>query len=278
MRRRSSATSFTTRSPPHRSRAYPEEFLVVAFDGVRYDLHRDLALLPSYDLHAPSLQILVDVEEVLHLLEVMLREIRNVESVVVKGVMRRHGDDLVVRLSAVQELENAKRTAVYLAAGKRRLVDADENVEGVAVLMEGSRDEPIITRIMNCGKENAVQPELAGDLVELVLVAAAAWNLDHRSDAFRRVRANKEIVPGIHGLKIERQRDVERPHPSSRSDAFARSALRSSARRLPAPRSRSSAASASPDSSGNEGSTRREPRTMVRPLESLTKPCRVMSA
>src|SRR5688572_15002227 len=113
MLRRSSATSFMTRSGPH-----PEEFLVVAFDGVGYDLHRDLALFPSYDLHAPSLQILVNVEEVLHLLEVMLREIRNVEGVVVKRIMRRYGDDLVVGLSAVQELENAERTAVYLAAGE----------------------------------------------------------------------------------------------------------------------------------------------------------------
>ena len=54
------------------------------------------------------------------------------------------------------------------------------------------------------GRPAQVEPELAADLVELVLVAAAARYLDDRGDDLGRIRAHGEIMPWIHGRKITR--------------------------------------------------------------------------
>ena len=112
--------------------------------------------------------------------------------------MRRNCDDLVVRLAAVEHLQNAERAAIDLTAGKRRLVDADDDVERVVILMQRARDEAVVAGIMHRRKQNAVEAELSADLVELVLVAAASRNFDYCSDHFRRVRADWKVVPWVH--------------------------------------------------------------------------------
>src|SRR5687768_1223494 len=52
--------------------------LLVPLDRVQDHLDGDLALLPSYDLDAPTFKILVDVEEVLDFLQVMLRQVGDI--------------------------------------------------------------------------------------------------------------------------------------------------------------------------------------------------------
>src|SRR5438105_4514908 len=112
--------------------------------------------------------------------------------------MRRYRDDFVVGLAAIQHFQNAERTTVDLTAGKRRLVDAHENVERVAVFMERAWNEAVITWIMHGGKQNAIETKLSGSFVELVFIAASSRNLDHCSDALGRMRSDWEVVPRIH--------------------------------------------------------------------------------
>ena len=68
-------------------RSDPEVLLLVPLDRILNHFHRDVALLPSDDLDAPALEILVDMEEVLDFLQVMLREVRDVEVLVVKRIV-----------------------------------------------------------------------------------------------------------------------------------------------------------------------------------------------
>src|SRR5687767_8656387 len=123
--------------------------LLVPLDRVQDHLDGDLALLPSYDLDAPTFKILVDVEEVLDFLQVMLRQVGDIEVAVVERIVGRHGDDLVVRLAAIEHLEHAEWSAVDLAARECRLVDADDYVEGIVVLVQCPWDEPVIAGIMD---------------------------------------------------------------------------------------------------------------------------------
>src|SRR5437773_12521405 len=96
-----------------------KSFLVA---GDRFVDHasRNLALLPPDDLDSPSFQILVDMKEVLHLLQIMLRKIGDVDILVVIRVMTRHCEDFVVGLAAIEHLENSQRPAIDLAARKCR--------------------------------------------------------------------------------------------------------------------------------------------------------------
>src|ERR1700693_3668200 len=125
------------------------ESLLIARDRLVDDPRRDFALLPSYDLYAATLQILVDMEEVLHFLQIMLREIGDVEVLVVIRVVTRHRQNLVVGLPAVEHLEHAERPAVDLATRKGRLIDADENVQRITIFVQGARDESVVAGIVH---------------------------------------------------------------------------------------------------------------------------------
>src|SRR5688500_6909510 len=69
------------------------EFLLVTRNGLADHLRCHLALLPSEDLDPPAFEILVDMEEVLHLLQIMLRKVGNVEVPMVVRVVARHRQD-----------------------------------------------------------------------------------------------------------------------------------------------------------------------------------------
>ena len=57
--------------------------------------------------------------------------------------------------------------------------------------MKRARNQTVIARVVNRGKEYAIQPEVSGRFVELVLIAAATRNLDHRRDSLRRMRSDR---------------------------------------------------------------------------------------
>src|SRR6266566_1679234 len=114
---------------------------------------RNFALLPSNDLYAPSFQILVDMEEVLHFLQIMLRKVGDVEVLVVVRVVARHRENLVVRFSTIEHLEHTEGTAVDLTSGKGGLVDVHENIQWIPIFVQRTRNESVITRIVDGGIE-----------------------------------------------------------------------------------------------------------------------------
>src|SRR6266550_1532265 len=124
------------------------ESLLIPRDRLVEYACRHFALLPSHDLDAATLQVLVDMKEMLHFLQIMLREIRNVEILVVVRVVARHCQNLVVGLPAVEHLEDSERPAVDLTTRKRGLIDADENVQRIAVLVQSARDETVVAGIV----------------------------------------------------------------------------------------------------------------------------------
>jgi len=136
-------------------------------------------------------------KEMLHFLQIMLREVRNVEILVVVRVVARHCQNLVVGLPAIEHLEDAERPAIDLTTRKRGLVDADENVQRIPVLMQSARDETVVAGIVHGTEQDAVELEHPAHLVELVLVSAARRDLDDRGDLLGRVGSYGQIVPQV---------------------------------------------------------------------------------
>ena len=113
------------------------------------------------------------------------------------GVAERDGEDLLVGLAAVDEVEEADGTGLDEASGEGRDRAQHEDVERVAVIAQGAGDEAVVTGIVDGAVEHAVEAEHADLLVELVLVALVGGNLDDRGDLVGRAGSGRDVVPGV---------------------------------------------------------------------------------
>src|SRR3954469_18071227 len=125
------------------------EPLLIALNRFVDAARRDFALLPTEALDSTTLEILVDMEEMLHVLQIVLREVSDVEVFVVVRVVAGHRENLVVGLAAIQHLEHTERPAVDLASGKGGLVYMDEYFQRIAIFVKRSGNKPVVTRIVH---------------------------------------------------------------------------------------------------------------------------------
>ena len=135
------------------------------------------------------LEQLVGVEEVLDLDEPVRPDLVEVLDVGLVGIGDGDAQDLEVLALVVAHLEAADRAGPDAAAGEGRLVDQEEGVGVVAVAGPGVADEAVVEVVVDGRGEDAVEPEDVGRLVVLVLVPAAARDLDDDLDDRREVGA-----------------------------------------------------------------------------------------
>ena len=100
---------------------------------------------------------LIYLEEVHHFLENVLGQLVDVVIGVVGGILEGDGDDLLVEGAAVDHLDDPDGIAVHEGHGIDGLVAEDEDVQGVAVVCERARDEPVVGGIDRGGIEHAVE-------------------------------------------------------------------------------------------------------------------------
>src|SRR5262249_8323042 len=76
-----------------------------------------------------------------------------------------------------------------------------QHVDRIVILRVGARDEAVVGRVVNRRVEDAIDPQEAGPLVELVLRLAAVRHLDDdREDLERVVGRQRDVMPGVsHG-------------------------------------------------------------------------------
>src|SRR5262245_36937824 len=107
------------------------------------------------------------------------------------------GKDLFVRCAAVDQVKETHRADLHQAPCKDGDGEQDQHIERVAILGEGTRQKPVIARVLYCTEEYAVKPKNAQFLVELVLVALVGGNLNDSSDPLRRVTADRDVMPWV---------------------------------------------------------------------------------
>ncbi len=117
--------------------------------------------------------------------------------VVVERVVQRNAEHLLVHLVAVAHPEHPQRAHVDFAGGEGGHGDHHQGVQRIVVLRVGLRKKAVVAGIVDGAEEHAVQPEEPGPLVQLVLVAAAAGDLDHHRHLVGRVGAGRQVVPGM---------------------------------------------------------------------------------
>ena len=129
------------------------------------------------------------------------------------GVTERDAQHLEVEALLVAHLEPADRPRPDVTAGEGRLVDDQERVGVVAVTCARPFDEPIVEVVEDRRRENAIEPEDAARLVELVLVAAAARDLDDDLDDVgkRSPRAHAAPCGGCAGREAAGEPGIDDP-------------------------------------------------------------------
>ena len=93
-------------------------------------------------------------------------------------VLGEHRDDLVVAAGLVAHLQHADGTHAGEHAGGQIEVEQHQHVERVAVLAEGVLEEAVVRGVPERRVQDAVEEHAAGAVVDLVLDAAAAGDLD----------------------------------------------------------------------------------------------------
>ena len=78
----------------------------------------------------------------------------------------------------IDHVEDADRASLDDDPGEEWLGQQHEGVQWVAVLTEGVLDVAVVRRVGHRGEEVAVEPDAACGVVDLVLVALSARDLD----------------------------------------------------------------------------------------------------
>ena len=153
---------------------------------------------------------------------------------------------LIVGALLVAHLEHADRARPDVAAGERRLVDEEQGVGVVAVVGARALDEAVIEVVEHRRRQHAIEAEDARVLVELVLVAAAARDLDddldpvrersrRSSDGPRRELAGEPAIDrAVLGPPVDRVRDglADRPEREAQVAGGARRVDRAALSRI----------------------------------------------
>ena len=100
-----------------------------------------------------------------------------------RGSLGRNADQLGVLAGLVLHVQHADGAGFHPHAGIDRILEQHEGVERIAVAAERVGHEAVVGGIRRGGEQPAVEEDAAVLVVDLVLVAAAAGDLDDDVDA-----------------------------------------------------------------------------------------------
>ena len=140
--------------------------------------------IPAVDAVLAGLERLVDLEEVLDLLDAAAVSGRSRSwTSCQRGSLG--GTQMILASSPASSLhvQHADRPGLDPDARVHRVLEQHERVERIAVAAERVGDEPVVGGIGGGREQPPIEEHAAGLVVDLVLVAAAARDLDHDVDA-----------------------------------------------------------------------------------------------
>ena len=110
------------------------------------------------------LEGLVVLEETPELAQDVVGQLRLVGDVGECGIVHADGDDLVVDAFLVAHPHHADRARLDDGQRVDRLLPQDERIERVAIVAKRTRDEAVVSRVMDGAVEHAIEPEETGSL------------------------------------------------------------------------------------------------------------------
>ena len=125
----------------------------------------------------------------------------------------RNADQLGVLAGLVLHVQHADRPGLDPHAGIDRVVEQDQGVERVAVAAERVGHEAVVGGVRRRREQAPIEVDPVRLVVDLVLVAAAAWDLDDDVDAIlsRHLRhvvtlhgGQHDVRPVAHAVRIRR--------------------------------------------------------------------------
>ena len=129
------------------------------------------------------LERLVDLEEVLDLGHQLRRQVADVLDAGPARLARRHADQLGVLAGLVLHVQHADRLGLDPHARVHGVVEQHEGVERIAVTAERVGHEAVVGRVRRGREQPPVEVDPVVVMVDLVLVAAPAGDLDDHVDA-----------------------------------------------------------------------------------------------
>ncbi len=174
------------------------EFLYVVINRCLNDTQRGFRAGRLIDRGLFSFQLLIDGEEMAHLLENMLGKLINVLIHIIHRVVERDRDDLFIVFAIVDHRDHTDRIAANQAQRNQRFRTEHQHIQRVTVVPIGAGNEPVVRRIVGGGVKDAVQNDQSGFLIQFILVLAALANLDHRNKIFFCDPFGRNVMPNIH--------------------------------------------------------------------------------
>src|SRR6478735_11843473 len=161
------------------------------------DLPGIIDMVPPENLGVFRLKQFVGGEKRFNLLQPCLAQIVKRVHVVESWIADWHRQHFEIRPLFVMHIETAKWAGFNHAAGERRLLHQDENIQVIAIFTQRVRNPSIVAWVMHRGVEHPIELESSQFLVVLVLVSASPWNLNKSKDTAAPGASHPQALPCI---------------------------------------------------------------------------------
>ena len=149
------------------------------------------------DRDSGDMEILVDLEEVTHLVKSVNGKLVDVLVLVVVGVVEGDGNDLFVVSAVVDHGDNSDGVSSHQRKGLDGLGAEQKHVEGVSVITQRAGNESVVCRVVGGGEKDAVENDKSRLLVKLVLLAASLGDFHNANEILGGYSFWRYVVPDV---------------------------------------------------------------------------------
>src|SRR5690554_2708396 len=116
-------------------------------------------------------------------------------------VIRSYGYDFIVRFSSIDHPHHTDDLSFNQRHPRNIYWGDDQDIQGIIVVTKRSRYKTVICRIVDCGKQYAIQHQHPRLFVQFIFTLTSFWNLDYTSYKLRRIIPYFHIMPWIDHIK-----------------------------------------------------------------------------
>ena len=142
--------------------------------------------------------VLVDGEEVSHLLKNVAGERLNASICVVIGILEGNCNDLLVVLAVIEHGDNSDRITLHQHQRIDRLVAQQQHIQRISVVCKSTGYKTVVCRIMCRGVQDSVKNYESCLLVQLILLLASLFDLNNCQKIMGSYACGVNVMPDVH--------------------------------------------------------------------------------